>query len=146
MGTHNGSYVSQSYPTEIKHKYISIIYYQASSCIRQSKSMQINILKTISVQVIWELTTSKICQFHEISAHYSWWPNRGVEGQSKVTILFGPALMFINVFVKGDQLWQSTKPPLSVKIFVQVYFNCFLYNGKNTHPDILSNVEVLVKM
>jgi len=50
------------------------------------------------------------------------------------------------VLVTGDQVWFSIQPPLSVKIFVQVYFNCFLYNAENTHPDVLSNVEVLLKM
>lgn len=34
----------------------------------------------------------------------------------------------------------------SVKIFVQLYFNYFLYNAENTHPDVLSKVEVLLGM
>lgn len=69
-----------------------------------------------------------------------------VDGQSQVTVLLGPALLFTNVLVIRDQVWFSIQPPLSVKIFVQVYFNCSLYNAENTHPDIPSNVEVLLKM
>ena len=50
------------------------------------------------------------------------------------------------MLVIGDQVWLSIKLPLYVKIFVQVNFNCFLYNAENIHPDVLSNVEVLPKI
>jgi hypothetical protein len=58
---------------------------------------------------------------HNIPAHYSWWREKGVNGQSQVAVLFGLALMFINMLVIGDQTWLSIKPLSLFKFFSGVF-------------------------
>ena len=53
-------------------EYSLIKFYVENSCIRCLSSEYTNVLRTISVLIIRELTTLDICPLHDIPAHYIW--------------------------------------------------------------------------
>lgn len=66
------SYVLDLMLSSFNVEYSLIKFSVDSSCIRCLSSEYTNILRTISVLIIRELTTLDICSLHDMPACYSW--------------------------------------------------------------------------
>jgi len=66
------SYVLELMLSSFNVEYSLIKFSVDSNCIRCLSSEYTNVLRTISVLIIRELTTLDICYLHDILASYSW--------------------------------------------------------------------------
>jgi len=69
-----------------------------------------------------------------------------VGGWSQVLTLLSPHITFINNLIIGDQAWLSMKSLSLLKVFLFRCISIASSTRQSTHPDVLLNIEVPLKL